>query len=343
MSRRLLAAVLLVAFGFPSLTFAQSDHDRIQGTWTVLSAGDNGIALAADRVKCMLVKIDDKRIRIREASRRFAEVMLYELDSSKSPKWIDLICARESYGEPRILGIYSLEDDVLKLVWRRGGCGPRPADFVCRRHFDPPVTDMSVHFPLTARPVDLICPTNWYRYPELDKNKDGIIDRSPTGQAVVDKSRYRATECCNDEVMMFVLKKAEESLNVHEAGHVKGQGESKIQDENRGEKSLADDKDLPKVVPISDAMSTRWGRGTVAVPAPREVNAIMRRVPRGRLITINEIRTPIARKHGATIGCPITTGIFAWIAAHAADEAAKGRQADHALLANAQKPAARSI
>ena len=29
----------------------------------------------------------------------------------------------------------------------------------------------------------------------------------------------------------------------------------------------------------------------------------------------------MTRKHGATIGCPITTGIFAWIAAHAAAEA----------------------
>lgn len=42
----------------------------------------------------------------------------------------------------------------------------------------------------------------------------------------------------------------------------------------------------------------------------------------GKLIIINEIRERIAKKHGATIGCPITTGIFAWIAAHAADEAA---------------------
>ena len=47
----------------------------------------------------------------------------------------------------------------------------------------------------------------------------------------------------------------------------------------------------------------------------------MRRVPRGKLITINEIRSALAQKHGATVGCPITTGIFAWIAAHAADEA----------------------
>jgi alkylated DNA nucleotide flippase Atl1 len=48
----------------------------------------------------------------------------------------------------------------------------------------------------------------------------------------------------------------------------------------------------------------------------------MRTVPEGRLTTVTEIREAIARKHGATIGCPLTCGIFAWIAAHAADEAA---------------------
>ena len=85
---------------------------------------------------------------------------------------------------------------------------------------------------------------------------------------------------------------------------------------------LADKKDLPKVVKITGRMTKRWGKGTVAIPAPREVDAIMRRIPEGKLITINEIRTLIARKHKATIGCPITTGIFAWIAANAADEAA---------------------
>ena len=48
----------------------------------------------------------------------------------------------------------------------------------------------------------------------------------------------------------------------------------------------------------------------------------MKRVPPGKVITINEIRALLAAKHGASIGCPITTGIFAWIAAHAAAEAA---------------------
>ena len=48
----------------------------------------------------------------------------------------------------------------------------------------------------------------------------------------------------------------------------------------------------------------------------------MKKVPKGRVITINRIRELLAKKHGATIGCPITTGIFAWVSAHAAEESA---------------------
>ena len=86
---------------------------------------------------------------------------------------------------------------------------------------------------------------------------------------------------------------------------------------------LADARDLSRVVKITDKMSKRWGSGTVAIPAPAEVDAIMRAVPAGRVITIDQIRARLAKKNGATIACPITTGIFAWIAAHAAEEAAQ--------------------
>ncbi len=88
------------------------------------------------------------------------------------------------------------------------------------------------------------------------------------------------------------------------------------------QEKLADDKDFPRVIEITDKMSKRWGTGTLVIPAPREVDGIMKKVPRGKLITINQIREIVARKHGATIGCPITTGIFAMIAARAAEEAA---------------------
>ena len=83
---------------------------------------------------------------------------------------------------------------------------------------------------------------------------------------------------------------------------------------------LKANKGLPRVEEITDKMSKRWGEGTVVIPAPMEVNEIMRKVPEGKLVTINEIRVALAKKHGATIGCPLTTGIFAWVAANAAEE-----------------------
>lgn len=87
------------------------------------------------------------------------------------------------------------------------------------------------------------------------------------------------------------------------------------------QEKLADSKGLPKVVKITGKMTKRWGTGTVVIPAPKEVDEIMKKVPKGKVITINQIRAMLAKKHGATIACPITTGIFAWITAHAAEEA----------------------
>lgn len=83
---------------------------------------------------------------------------------------------------------------------------------------------------------------------------------------------------------------------------------------------LLDSKDLPKVSKIEGKMSNRWGEGTCAIPAPVEVDEMMKSVPKGRLITTKEIQATLAMKHKATMACPICCGIFAWIAAHAADE-----------------------
>ncbi|HKZ34553.1 MAG TPA: MGMT family protein [Patescibacteria group bacterium] len=83
---------------------------------------------------------------------------------------------------------------------------------------------------------------------------------------------------------------------------------------------LHDSKDLPRVEPITKKMSKLWGSGTLVIPAPIEVDAFMKRVPHGRLTTIQEIREALAKKHHATIACPLTTGIFAWIAAYASEQ-----------------------
>jgi hypothetical protein len=93
------------------------------------------------------------------------------------------------------------------------------------------------------------------------------------------------------------------------------------------QEKLADDKGFPRVAKIDARRSKRWGTGTFVIPAPKEVDDLMRRVPKGRLTTIDELRKVLARRHKATIACPITTGIFAWIAAHAAAEAhAEGKK-----------------
>lgn len=88
------------------------------------------------------------------------------------------------------------------------------------------------------------------------------------------------------------------------------------------QEKLADSKDLPRVCDATK--SKRGGSGTFVIPAPLEVDALMKKVRRGKLTTISTIQQILAKKHKTTTACPITTGIFAWIAAHASDEAEQG-------------------
>ena len=91
-------------------------------------------------------------------------------------------------------------------------------------------------------------------------------------------------------------------------------------------------KGLPKVVTLDARVAARWkapAGAAMLVPAPLEVDALMRKVPQGKLITLQEIRESLARQHGAAITCPLTTGIFSWIAAHAAAESNAGVPARH--------------
>jgi len=58
---------------------------------------------------------------------------------------------------------------------------------------------------------------------------------------------------------------------------------------------LSDSKDLSRVEKITKKMSQRWGTGTLVIPAPIEVDEIMKKVPKGKLITINKIRQILAK------------------------------------------------
>ena len=90
---------------------------------------------------------------------------------------------------------------------------------------------------------------------------------------------------------------------------------------------LADDKDLPKVVKLPAAAQKRWGGRTMVIARPRDVAAQICTIRKGRVATINDLRAALARKYQTETACPITTGIFSWIAAHAAaEDEAEGRK-----------------
>jgi hypothetical protein len=58
---------------------------------------------------------------------------------------------------------------------------------------------------------------------------------------------------------------------------------------------LTDSKDLPRVEEIPKKTRKTWGSGTLVIPSPREVDEIMRKIPKGKLTTINHIRSALAR------------------------------------------------
>jgi len=78
--------------------------------------------------------------------------------------------------------------------------------------------------------------------------------------------------------------------------------------------------ELPKIVTLTGKMSQKWGKGTMVIPSPNEIDSLIRQVPAGKVVTQNDLREAIARRHGTTVACPITTGIFTWICAYAAEE-----------------------
>ncbi|HMG74987.1 MAG TPA: MGMT family protein [Pyrinomonadaceae bacterium] len=82
----------------------------------------------------------------------------------------------------------------------------------------------------------------------------------------------------------------------------------------------------PKLVQIPPKMS-RFGKGTMLIPTPMLVDELVRRIPKGKLVTVGELRRKLAADFAADVTCPLTTGIFVRIAAEAAEEdRAKGRR-----------------
>ena len=101
---------------------------------------------------------------------------------------------------------------------------------------------------------------------------------------------------------------------------------------------------LPQIVLMTPRTAKFLGPGVLLIPRPRDVDAAIRRVKKGKLVTIGQIRAKLAADFNtlpfrarrrashhpdrtdaaafrATSACPLCTGIFLRIAAEVAEEA----------------------
>ena len=62
------------------------------------------------------------------------------------------------------------------------------------------------------------------------------------------------------------------------------------------------------------------GRGKMLIPKPLDVDALIRKIEKGRLATVDQIRQRLAKDFHADLTCPLCTGIFLRIAAETAEE-----------------------
>ena len=84
---------------------------------------------------------------------------------------------------------------------------------------------------------------------------------------------------------------------------------------------LRDSKDMPKFQTITDQRSIeKYGGDRRYFAPPIDYDAVMKRVPCGKVITVGTIRGCFARRSGADFTEPITAGIFVSIAAWASEQ-----------------------
>lgn len=81
---------------------------------------------------------------------------------------------------------------------------------------------------------------------------------------------------------------------------------------------LQDNRDMPKIQIITDDRSIqRYGGNRMYFAPPSDYDALMKKVPEGKVITVGNIRKYLSDKAGADFTDPMTAGIFVNIAAWA--------------------------
>lgn len=60
--------------------------------------------------------------------------------------------------------------------------------------------------------------------------------------------------------------------------------------------------------------------GAMVISSPAEVDQLVRHLRAGEVVTLDELRAAIARRHAVAVACPVSTAIFLNMCARAAEE-----------------------
>ena len=60
--------------------------------------------------------------------------------------------------------------------------------------------------------------------------------------------------------------------------------------------------------------------GAMVVSSPAEVDQLIRQLEPGEVVTLDDLRQALARRHKVAVACPVSTAIFANMSARAAEE-----------------------
>ena len=104
---------------------AKKDLERLQGTWRLISAMEDGNSLAGDKVKETTIIIKDDTFRFPQlAEDATSKAGTVKLDATKKPKQMGTVSTEKEV----MLGIYELEGDSYKVCFAPVG-KPRPSEF----------------------------------------------------------------------------------------------------------------------------------------------------------------------------------------------------------------------
>lgn len=108
----------------PAAPAPKTDLDRLQGTWNLVSAMQDGKALPEDKVKQTTIVFKGDTFRFPgSAEYATSKEGTIKLDENKTPKEMDAISTEKE----TMLGIYALEENGYKVCFASAG-KPRPTE-----------------------------------------------------------------------------------------------------------------------------------------------------------------------------------------------------------------------